>query len=251
MLGLRIRDFVLGVVAYVNDSECCLLAIFRLPVQVSPTAWAKLLFFRERGESEIGGFGIARSNDLLFVEEFSTVKQEVTMASVAFDDQAVADFFESQVDAGRKPEQFGRIWLHTHLGTSPQPSGTDENTFLRVFGRCQWAVMFILAEGQSYAKLKFNVGPSGEQRIPVEVDFNYPFAGSDFSSWELEYQANIASGSFFKSWPADESNAGNLRHSLRSAEKWQKELADMDYVERLQYAEELEQWPAELEAAHE
>ena len=66
--------------------------------------------------------------------------QDVTVASIAFDDLAVADFFETQVDAGRKPEQFGRIWLHTHPGNSAQPSGTDEETFYRVFGHCQWAV---------------------------------------------------------------------------------------------------------------
>ena len=85
-------------------------------LRFSPTAWAKLLFFRDRGDCEIGGFGITVADDLLRIEEFFTVHQDVTMASIAFDDQAVADFFEAQVDAGRRPEQFGRIWLHTHPG---------------------------------------------------------------------------------------------------------------------------------------
>jgi len=141
-------------------------------LRFSPTAWAKLLHFRDCDESEIGGFGIATADDLLRIEEFCTVKQDTTFTSIAFDDLAVADFFESQVDSGRKPEQFGRIWLHTHPGNSAQPSGTDEETFGRVFGRCQWAVMFILARtGQCYARLRFNIGPGGEQNIPVEVDY--------------------------------------------------------------------------------
>ena len=114
------------------------------------------------------------------------------MASVSFDDQAVADFFDAQVDAGRKPEQFGRHWLHTHPGDSPQPSSTDEETFDRVFGSCQWAVMFVLAQGgKTYARLRFSVGPGGSIVIPVEVDFRAPFGPSRQEAWEAEYKANV------------------------------------------------------------
>ena len=108
----------------------------------------------------------------------------------------MADFFEAQVDAGRKPEQFARIWLHTHPGNSPQPSATDEETFQRVFGKCDWALMFILAQdGKTYAKLQFNVGPGGRLLIPAQVDYALPFAGSEALSWEAEYQANIQAAS--------------------------------------------------------
>ena len=163
-------------------------------MRFSPTAWAKLLYFRDRQGTEIGGFGITRADDLLFVEEFLTVKQEVTVASVSFDDSAVADFFDHQVDAGRKPEQFARIWLHSHPGESPQPSATDEGTFERVFGSCQWAVMFILGKsGKSYVRLRFNVGPRAEAIIPVETDYSRPFERSDRTAWEAEYKANIKS----------------------------------------------------------
>ena len=36
---------------------------------LSPTAWAKLLFLRDQGETEVGGFGIASPDDLLHVED--------------------------------------------------------------------------------------------------------------------------------------------------------------------------------------
>ena len=161
-------------------------------LRFSPTAWAKLLHFRDRGQTEIGGFGISKPDDLLFVHDFLTVKQEVTVASVSFDDEAVADFFEDQVDAGRKPEQFGRIWLHSHPGDSAQPSSIDEETFRRVFGKCQWAVMFVVAKGgKSYARLRFSVGPGGQVVIPVEVDYSQPFGQSDREAWEVEYKTNI------------------------------------------------------------
>ncbi len=170
-------------------------------LRFTPTAWAKLLYFRDRGQTEIGGFGISDADDLLFVNDFLTVKQEVTVASVSFDDNAVADFFEDQVDAGRKPEQFARIWLHSHPGDSPSPSGTDEETFCRVFGKCQWAVMFIVANGgKSYARLRFSVGPGGQIVIPVEVDYSHSFGPSDQEAWEVEYKANIKTGKCHKTF---------------------------------------------------
>ena len=161
-------------------------------MRFSPAAWAKLLYFRDAGGTEIGGFGVSAADDLLYIEQFATVRQEVTMASVAFDDTAVADFFDKEVDAGHKPEQFGRIWCHTHPGNSPHPSSTDEATFARVFGKCQWAVMAIIAqEGRSYARLRFNIGPGGEVIIPVEVDYSRPFPASAFDAWQAEYEQNI------------------------------------------------------------
>jgi hypothetical protein len=126
------------------------------------------------------------------VEDVQLVKQTCSWAHVAFDDESVADLFDAQVDAKRQPEQFARIWVHTHPGDCPQPSLTDEQTFQRVFGRSDWAVMFILAQqGQTYARLRFNVGPGGAIEIPVEVDYRGPFTGSDLVAWEQEYLANV------------------------------------------------------------
>ena len=100
----------------------------------------------------------------------------------------MADFFDGEVDAGRKPEEFGRLWLHTHPGRSAQPSETDERTFARCFGNADWSVMFVLAGGgQTYARLRFGVGPGGAWEIPVEVDFHRPFPATDQAAWEQEY----------------------------------------------------------------
>ena len=165
----------------------------RQPVlRFSPTAWAKLMFFRDYGDTEISGFGISEPEDLLCVSDFQTVRQDATLASISLDDQAIADYFDSQVDAGRKPEQFFRLWLHSHPGNSATPSSTDEDTFARVFGRSDWAVMCVVAqEGKTYARLRFNTGPGGDVLIPVCVDYSMPFGPSDHESWEAEYKANI------------------------------------------------------------
>ena len=171
-------------------------------LRFSPYAWAKLLFMRDAGDTEIGGFGITPpgsapgspggGRDLLLVEDFVTVQQTTNPINVRFGDEAVADFFEDQAVLGRRPEQFGRIWCHTHPGDSAQPSGVDEETFDRVFGGCDWAVMFILARGgQTYARLRFNRDPSAEIVIPVEVDYGQAFRGSDHEGWTREYQAHV------------------------------------------------------------
>ena len=157
-------------------------------LRFTPTAWAKLLFLRDAGDTEIGGFGLAATGDLLLIEDLGLVAQVCTAVHVAFDDQSVADLFDVQVDAGRRPEEFGRIWIHTHPGDSPQPSRTDEATFERVFCHTDWAVMFILARGgQAYARLRYHVGPGADVLLPVDVDYMRPFGGTEEALWQSEY----------------------------------------------------------------
>lgn len=164
----------------------------RPTLKFTPTAWAKLLFLRDYGETEVGGFGISSPNDLLLIEDFRLVGQTCSWAHVAFADDSVADFFDEQVDAGRKPEQFVRIWLHTHPGECPNPSGVDEETFDRVFGASDWAVMFIFAkESKPYARLRFNTGPGADLRMNVDIDYSNPFPDCDESLWEEEYLQNV------------------------------------------------------------
>ena len=55
-------------------------------LRFTPTAWSKLLFLRDCGESEVGGFGIAAVDDLLRVEEVRLIQQSCTSVTVRFDD---------------------------------------------------------------------------------------------------------------------------------------------------------------------
>lgn len=161
-------------------------------LRFTPYAWAKLLAFRDYGPTEIAGFGVSTGTDPLLIEDFVTVRQSCTMVTVAMEDESVANYFDQQVDQGRKPEQFLRVWLHTHPGESAQPSGTDEETFERVFGQCDWAIMAILARGgQTYARLRFGVGPGAQLLIPVEVDFTVPFPAADHEAWQAEYELHV------------------------------------------------------------
>jgi proteasome lid subunit RPN8/RPN11 len=166
-------------------------------LRFSPTSWAKLLFLRDHGPTEVGAFAIAPADDLLYVEDLELVRQVCTTVSVVFDDASVAEFFDDQVDAGRQPAQFARIWVHTHPGRSARPSPVDEETFQRVFGRCDWAVMFILArEGATYCRLRFGAGPGGSFEIPTKVDYAGDFRGSDCTAWAREYEDAVTEAKF-------------------------------------------------------
>ena len=210
-------------------------------LRLSPTAWAKLLYLRDAGDSEVGGFGISAAEDLLYIEDVELVRQTCDIASVAFDDQAVADYFDRQVDAGRKVYQLGRIWVHTHPGSSSQPSATDDETFARVFGKTDWAVMFILARGgQTYARLEFHIGPGGSLVLPVEVDYSRPFPASDHAAWSEAYLTNVQ----IEEWPRVLDAGSNLESGLRAqpanlSDFWD-ELLDEKLIDSCQEGIDLE-----------
>ncbi len=209
-------------------------------LRFSPTAWAKLLCWRDLGPTEVGGFGIASAADLLYVEDIRIVRQTCTSISVAFDDAAVAEFFDGQIDARRRPEQFGRIWIHTHPGVSAEPSHVDEETFRRVFGPCDWAVMFILARGgATYARLRFRAGPGGGWEIPAVVDFERNFSGSDRDVWAAEYEATVSipevplaglTKAQFGADPAALVDSRNLFDNVWDPFDWERNLNLYDYA---------------------
>src|ERR1022692_2367073 len=123
------------------------------------------------------------------------------MMTVVMEDEAIADFSDRCVDQGLLPQNYLRIWCHTHPGSSAEPSGTDEETFARVFGSCDWAVMFIASRtSNTYARLSFHVGPGATTPLPVTIDWSaWPtiLADSKFSmanllaEWQAEFTANI------------------------------------------------------------
>ncbi len=175
---------------------------------------------RDAGPTEIGGFGVSDADDLLLVRDIVLVKQQCSSVTVAFDDAAVAGYFDARVDEGLAPAQFGRIWFHTHPGTSPHPSGVDEETFARVFGPSDWAVMAILARGGAwYARLRANVGPGVVQQIPVKVAWDEPFVASDRAAWLAEYEACVSTG---MEW-----YEGQHDTFIDPDEQWGAELADV------------------------
>ncbi len=87
--------------------------------------------------------------------------------------------------------------------------------------------MFILAKsGKTYARLRFNTGPGGHMQIPVEVDYQQPFAASDHEAWKQEYTANVqaelpAMVNAFGLGPADAFGLQEQELGFEDLEDWQ------------------------------
>jgi hypothetical protein len=169
-------------------------------LRFAPLAWLKFQWLCHRGPTEVGGFGLSAEDDPLHVEDLVTVAQHATAAGVRFEDAAVADHFDRCADLGIKPERCGRVWLHTHPGGSALPSPLDEDTFARCFGRCDWAIMAILARGgPAYARLALAAGPGAEVELAVAVAWaDWPEALRSAGaldrlagSWEEAYAAHV------------------------------------------------------------
>jgi len=179
----------------------------------SPLAWLKLQFLCHAGPTEVAAFGLAAEDDPLYLDDILVVRQRCTPVTVAFDDEAVADLFDSMVDAGIPPGRFARVWLHTHPGASVEPSGTDEETFHRVFGGCDWAVMAILGRtGNTFARLTFNSGPGGSLNLPVQVDWSdWPatahLLAEQVTLWGQQYVERVESTSW--GWPDELTRQGD------------------------------------------
>ena len=139
----------------------------------APLAWLKFQYLCHWGPTEVAAFGLSSEFDPLYLDDVLVVKQRATPATVAFDDTAVADLFDRMADSGIPPARFARVWLHTHPGSSVEPSGTDEATFARAFGDCDWAVMAILGRtGRCSARLSFHCGPGGSVNLNPSVDWS-------------------------------------------------------------------------------
>lgn len=216
----------------------------------APLAWLKLQRFCHCGDTEIGGFGVSAAEDLLYIEDFVTVRQQVSPVTVRFEDAAVADWIDRCVDRGLPISRCARIWLHTHPGASVTPSDTDEETFARVFGGCDWSVMFILGRtGQTYARLAFAAGPGGALLLPVQVDWSaWPDILASAAGtlpalvehWQQEYAANIE----VEVWPpplvwsspgVDAAVPGTVAsgEDLTELSAWEQEAVWLDYEQEL------------------
>jgi proteasome lid subunit RPN8/RPN11 len=149
------------------------------------------------GPTEVAGFGLTSPHNPLYLDDVLLIRQRATSVTVAFDDNAVADLFDLMADRGIPASRFARVWLHSHPGASVTPSGVDEQTFVRCFGGCDWAVMGILGRtGRTYARLRFNAGPGTAIVIPTRVNWGrwpalVPELPLRLDEWQREYDAFV------------------------------------------------------------
>lgn len=169
--------------------------IIKPTLYFTPYAWAKVIYLANKGPTEVGAYGISTRDDPLVITDVRMVKQVCSSAFVKFDRDSIGEFADQMIDEGRIPAEFGRIWIHTHPGQSPHPSGTDEQTFSETFGKCSWSVMGILCrDGTYYARLQFK-SPRASVEMKVEIDYQASFGASNHNNWDTEYTLNFEDSS--------------------------------------------------------
>lgn len=166
-------------------------------LRFSPYAWAKLVYMQNAGDTEVGGYGITGTDDPMLITDFMLVKQECTGATFEFDEKDSVDFLDRMLDYGLPPWKCQNVLLHTHPGDDPTPSGVDEENFDKNFSHPHWAIFFIIAEkGNTYCRIRHNVGPGIEVELDCEIDYSIGFPKTDFDAWKKEYDENVTETKF-------------------------------------------------------
>lgn len=183
-------------------------------LKFTPYAWSKLLYLRDKGSTEVSFFGVSRKGSLDLVEDLFMPFQHGAWATTEFIDDKLPKFFDDMVDLGYHPEEFGRIWCHTHPGDSATPSSKDEATFSQEFVGPNWAIMFIVGKkGATTCRLRYkchpdlaHILPEGATReLPVEIAWganSKPVTDEVRAAWNAEYDERLVPKSYTngRSW---------------------------------------------------
>jgi len=161
-------------------------------LRFTPTAWAKFIFIRDIGPTEVAAYGITGTEDPLLVTDLWMVKQTCDQVSFDLDKDDIHEHMERVLDADLPPWAGCNLLVHTHPGNCPNPSQTDENNYEKAFSHPDWAIMMILArDGSTYCRLKVNKGPGVQTILKVEIDYSVYFAATDRWRWKEEYDRNV------------------------------------------------------------
>ncbi len=197
-------------------------------LRFSPYAWAKLLYLRDVGDTEVGMYGITSTEDPMLITDVKLVKQKCTSCTVELDTEDSVQFVDRMLDQGLAPWQCQNIWIHTHPGNCPEPSGTDEDNFNKNFSHPHWAIFFILAKGgQTWCEVQFNVGPTCHVVVEHSIIYGGHFQGSDEKAWQTEYEKNVTK----QKWDFTEYKKSTTNYTM--PKKYQKDdelFASMEHA---------------------
>ena len=166
---------------------------FGKELRFSPYAWAKLIYLRDIGDTEVAGYATTATDDPLLITDFRLIKQECTIATFDLDTNDIAEDAERTLDMGLSPWQTHNILCHTHPSANTDPSGVDEENFEKAFSHPNWAIMLIVGkDGSTYCRLKMNTGPGTISLLDVVIEYGVQFSGSNPTKWEKEYKAKVS-----------------------------------------------------------
>lgn len=137
---------------------------------ISEYAFSKLTWFRQNcNENNVDGkdaknpsflevslMGISHSMEHVnYITDFVCIPQEASGGLTEPTDEGIAAHLETYFLDKEVPVLLcGRFWAHTHPGSSPTPSSTDEETFKKWYKDSDYGVMYILADNDDSCKVK-------------------------------------------------------------------------------------------------
>lgn len=173
----------------------------------SPLAWAKLNVWRDKAPTlEVGCWGYT-PDDLMQVTDLVLVKQKVSSVRVEFNMEHVAETMHTFADKyGVTPDQWLRVWVHTHPFDSCEPSSVDETTWDNLFDTKSSGVMVIVSEtDRIYARAVVRAdGVALVKRLkvvkPLPRKWGRLCTDDNVKKWEEEYDELVSEDSGWRGY---------------------------------------------------
>ena len=167
----------------------------------TPYSFSKIVYMRDKGATEVGGFCVSLQENPGLVVDFHLVSQLCDSAYCEFTDDGMVEFNDEMAEAGYHPQEYSRMWLHTHPGTSANPSGLDEETFTKQFGGMDWSAMLIVARGgQTYGRIRYAVcnavdsiigSKDRDTTVDLAIDWSTEYTSTEHGQWDDEYDSMV------------------------------------------------------------
>lgn len=163
-----------------------------------PTLWltpyfvAKYAWFRDRGKTEVSGYGLSDPDNLLHYTDLIIPKQQCSGANTEIDEDDWLRIIATELMDKYPAQCYHRLWAHTHPGFGPQPSSVDESTFVSHMQSPTWGIMLIYStNGDFYARF-CQKNPRLILEMEVGIDWAPPHRSFDPELWEKEYLTQIS-----------------------------------------------------------
>jgi proteasome lid subunit RPN8/RPN11 len=134
---------------------------------------------------EVSLYGITESNSLV-IKDFWIPYQFGTAVTTEFDEEKKVEEVDKLIQKGLDPNNFLKIWVHTHPKMSPNPSGTDIQTFKTKFNNLNWSIRLILGQNK-----QMTVKYQQNSPIPLELDLKTEIDFSNFKGFGIEEQTAL------------------------------------------------------------
>lgn len=160
----------------------------------TPYAYQKVIYLRDLGDTEVSFFCVVDENEPNVICDVQLVKQVGSVATTDMDGAGLTEYLSRMDDQGFSPGHCFRVWLHTHPGDSPEPSGTDWTQYekLKTTYEYPWFAMLIISRtGKKFGRMFFSQGPGGESEVKWDVDWGYPGEEVIFEDWDEEYKTYV------------------------------------------------------------